>query len=108
MSESAAYRTIVGHQSKFKESGLDAMKLASALYKKELISRETYSKVTESESDKEKLEIIYDEIKDNTLVKDGYFDRFVKCLMNDTNDEQCTTIAQSLTSTYQGKILIIR
>ena len=105
MSESAAYRTIVEHQSKFKESGPDAKKLASALYKKELISRETYSKVTESESDEEKLEIIYDEVKDNALVKDGYFDCFVKCLMNDTNDEQCTTIAQSLTSTYQGKVI---
>ncbi|XP_019853640.1 PREDICTED: uncharacterized protein LOC109582979 [Amphimedon queenslandica] len=106
-SEGVAHKALIKNSSKFKESGLDPKKLASVLYKKELITPEAYAKTTDTNStasDEEKLEILYNNIDENTLVEDGYFDRFINCLMNDIKDERCTAVAQSIKSSYEDMV----
>ena len=105
-SEGAAHKALIKNSSKFKESGLNPKKLAGVLYKKDLITPGAYAKTIDSNStasDEEKLEILYEDIDENTLVKDGYFDRFMDCLLNDIKDERCTAVAQSIKSSYESK-----
>ena len=97
----AAYKAIQANSSKLKGSGIDPKKLATTLYKKELITPEAFFKTNSSVSDEEKMAIIYKDIEENSLVEEGYLERIVRCLTK-VKDERCAAFAQSLISTYQG------
>lgn len=98
----AAYKAVQANSSILKESGIDPKKLATTLYKKELITPEAFYKTNSSVSEEEKMKIIYKDIEEHSLVEEGYLERFVRCLANDIKDERCVAIACSLNSTYQG------
>ena len=98
----AAYKAILANSSKLKESGIDPKKLATKLYKKELITPEAFYKTNSSVSEEERMKIICKDIEENSLVQEGYLERFVRCLANDIKDERCAALARSVNSTYQG------
>ena len=102
----AAYKAIQANSSKFKESGIDPKKLATTLYKKELITPEAFYKANSSVSEEEKIKIILKDIEEKSLVEEGYLERIVRCLANDIEDERCAAIARSLNSIYQGLSLL--